>query len=56
MMKRAPSIKPRNGWMDSRRCIDLIQSVYIINEAGETLAAIPIGDFQVDEVLFGGFL
>ena len=55
-MKIAQSIKLRNGWMDSRGCIDLIQSVYIINEAGETLAAIPIGDFQVDEVLFGGFL
>jgi hypothetical protein len=34
----------------------LIQSVYIVNERGETLAAIPIGEFQIDEVLFGGFL
>jgi hypothetical protein len=34
----------------------LIQSVYVVNEGGETLAAIPIGDFQIDEVLFGGFL
>ena len=34
----------------------LIQSVYIVNEGGETLSAIPIGDFQIDEVLFGGFL
>ena len=34
----------------------LIQSVYIVNERGETLAAVPIGEFQMDEVLFGGFL
>jgi hypothetical protein len=34
----------------------LIQSVYVVNDRGETLAAIPIGDFQIDEVLFGGFL
>lgn len=27
-----------------------------MNERGETLAAVPIGDFQIDEVLFGGFL
>lgn len=27
-----------------------------MNERGETLAAIPIGEFQMDEVLFGGFL
>ena len=35
---------------------NLIQSVYIVNEGGETLASVPIGDFQMDEVLFGGFL
>ncbi|MFW9808183.1 MAG: hypothetical protein ACFFE6_02275 [Candidatus Thorarchaeota archaeon] len=34
----------------------MIQSVYLVNEGGETLASIPIGDFQIDEVLFGGFL
>lgn len=34
----------------------MIQSVYVVNEGGETLAAIPIGEFQIDEVLFGGFL
>ena len=34
----------------------MIQSVYIVNERGETLASVPIGDFQMDEVLFGGFL
>ena len=34
----------------------MIQSVYLVNDAGETLAAIPIGDFQIDEALFGGFL
>ncbi|TFF96866.1 hypothetical protein EU546_00430 [Candidatus Thorarchaeota archaeon] len=34
----------------------MIQSVYVVNEGGETLASIPIGDFQIDEVLFGGFL
>jgi len=27
-----------------------------VNERGETLAAIPMGEFQLDEVLFGGFL
>jgi hypothetical protein len=36
--------------------IKLIQSVYVVNERGETLAAVPIGEFQMDEVLFGGFL
>jgi hypothetical protein len=34
----------------------LIQSVYLVNEGGETIASIPIGDFQIDEALFGGFL
>ena len=34
----------------------LIHSVYIVNERGETLASVPIGEFQMDEVLFGGFL
>jgi len=34
----------------------LIQSVYLVNDAGETLAAIPIGEFQIDDALFGGFL
>jgi len=34
----------------------LLQSVYLVNERGETIAAIPIGDFQIDEALFGGFL
>lgn len=34
----------------------MIQSVYLVNDSGETLAAIPIGEFQVDEALFGGFL
>jgi hypothetical protein len=27
-----------------------------VNDRGETLVAVPIGDFQIDEVLFGGFL
>ena len=27
-----------------------------MNERGETLAAIPMGEFQLDEVLFGGFM
>ena len=35
---------------------NLIQSIYVVNEGGETLAAVPIGEFQMDEVLFGGFL
>ncbi len=30
--------------------------MYLVNEGGETIASIPIGDFQLDEVLFGGFL
>ncbi|MFX0106684.1 MAG: hypothetical protein ACFE7R_00190 [Candidatus Hodarchaeota archaeon] len=34
----------------------MIQAVYIVNHGGETQAAITLGDFQVDEVLFGGFL
>ncbi|MFW9812611.1 MAG: hypothetical protein ACFFF9_09145 [Candidatus Thorarchaeota archaeon] len=34
----------------------MIQSVYVVNEGGETIASIPIGDFQIDEALFGGFL
>ncbi|MHA1481665.1 MAG: hypothetical protein ACTSQZ_09615 [Candidatus Thorarchaeota archaeon] len=34
----------------------MLQSVYLVNERGETIAAIPIGDFQIDEALFGGFL
>ena len=34
----------------------VIQSVYLVNEGGETIASVPIGDFQVDEALFGGFL
>jgi virulence-associated protein VagC len=36
--------------------VDLIKMVYVINEAGETLAAIPLGNFHADEALFGGFL
>ena len=44
--------------MDGRFLGDkyLLQSVYLVNERGETIAAIPIGDFQIDEALFGGFL
>jgi hypothetical protein len=34
----------------------LIQSVYLVNEGGETIASVPIGEFQLDEALFGGFL
>ena len=34
----------------------MLQGVYIVNHAGETQAAINIGEFTVDEVLFGGFL
>lgn len=35
---------------------ELIHSIYIVNEAGETLAAINRGDFSMDDALFGGFL
>jgi hypothetical protein len=34
----------------------VIQSVYLVNEGGETIASIPMGDFNIDEALFGGFL
>ena len=34
----------------------MIQSVYLVNDRGETLASIPIGDFSMDDALFGGFL
>lgn len=34
----------------------MIHSIYVINESGETLAAINRGQFQMDEALFGGFL
>ncbi len=35
---------------------DLIHSIYIVNDAGETLAAINRGNFDMDDALFGGFL
>ncbi|MGY5874682.1 MAG: hypothetical protein RTU30_02955 [Candidatus Thorarchaeota archaeon] len=34
----------------------MIQSIYIVSDAGETLAAITLSDFKLDEVMFGGFL
>ncbi|MFX1368963.1 MAG: hypothetical protein ACFFAY_10220 [Promethearchaeota archaeon] len=34
----------------------MIQGVYIVNHGGETQASINLGEFSVDEVLFGGFL
>ena len=34
----------------------MIHSIYIINQSGETLAAINRGKFEMDENLFGGFL
>ncbi|MCK5151145.1 MAG: hypothetical protein KAQ65_04870 [Candidatus Thorarchaeota archaeon] len=34
----------------------MVQSVFIINEEGETLERIDVGDFETDEVLFGGFM
>lgn len=34
----------------------LIHSIYIVNDAGETLAAINRGNFDMDDTLFGGFL
>ncbi len=30
--------------------------MYLVNEGGETIASVPIGDFRIDEALFGGFL
>jgi hypothetical protein len=38
------------------RVVDLIQSIYVINEAGETLASVDLGEFHADEALFGGFM
>ncbi len=35
---------------------ELIHSIYVVNDAGETLAAINRGDFDMDDALFGGFL
>lgn len=35
---------------------DLIHSIYVVNEAGETLTAINLGKFKMDDALFGGFL
>jgi len=34
----------------------LIHSIYVVNEAGETLTAINRGNFDMDDALFGGFL
>ncbi len=34
----------------------MIHSIYVVNEAGETLAAINRGTFDMDDALFGGFL
>jgi hypothetical protein len=34
----------------------LIHSIYIVSDAGETLAAINRGNFDMDDALFGGFL
>lgn len=34
----------------------MIHSIYVVNEAGETLTAINLGKFKMDDALFGGFL
>lgn len=34
----------------------MLHSLYIVNDAGETVASISLSDFQIDEALFGGFL
>ena len=34
----------------------MVQSIFIINEEGETLERIDVGNFEADEVLFGGFM
>jgi hypothetical protein len=36
--------------------IELLKMIYVINEAGETLVSIPLGNFHADEALFGGFM
>ncbi|MFW9844714.1 MAG: hypothetical protein ACFFEV_09065 [Candidatus Thorarchaeota archaeon] len=34
----------------------MIQSVYVVNKQGETLVSVAIGEFQMDDDLFGGFV
>lgn len=34
----------------------MIQSIFIINSEGETLASLSIGEFDADDALFGGFV
>ena len=34
----------------------MIHSIYIVNQSGETEAAVTLGEFQADEALFGGFM
>lgn len=36
--------------------IKLLQGIYVVSEHGETMAAIDLGEFKLDDVLFGGFL
>ena len=36
--------------------IGIIESIFIINEEGETEVSISLGKFQTEEALFGGFL
>lgn len=38
------------------KVIEVIKMVYVINEAGETLVSIPLGNFHADDALFGGFM
>lgn len=38
------------------KVIELLKMIYVINEAGETLISIPLGNFPADEALFGGFM
>ncbi len=34
----------------------MLQGVYIINDAGETIGSIEFGDFKINEIMFGGFV
>ena len=34
----------------------MLQSIYIVNEAGETLGSLSFSKFDIDDALFGGFL
>ncbi|MEM2143576.1 MAG: hypothetical protein QXS20_09500 [Candidatus Thorarchaeota archaeon] len=36
--------------------VEMIQGFYLVNQGGETLASLELGNFHADEALLGGFL